>query len=560
VLLVDHAGTVMFASGGPLAALKPGVSIAGSALFGLAQAQAAGGVGEIDGSDGAHQVWAVAGAPVARQAGLYLMLGVARQDLVADTRLRLRQALLTLAAIAVLLFAGVFQLAEWGIRRQIDRITSMARRLGSGDLSARIEPPYPRGEMGGLMAVLNSTAASLQRQRDEIDALGLRLRQAQKLEALGTLAGGIAHDFNNILGAILGNLSLASEEALTGQPTQHSLQQIRRAALRARDLVQRIQAFSRPDLPAMSEQLLRPIVDEVLALAEVALPAGAQLRSELTDEPLRVRADATQLHQVLMNLCTNATQALQGEPGTVTVGLQGVVFGDGTPNRPPGLARGHYAHLWVRDTGCGIADADRDRIFEPFFTTKGARGGTGLGLSAVHGIVGAHGGTISLESRSGAGSTFHIHLPALADPAGAADAPGAAAAPASAAPGHGEHIVYVDDDEVMALMVERLLQRAGYRASCHVSARAALAAVRADPQGCDLVVTDFNMPELSGLDVSRELAALRPGLPVLIMSGYVFDELPAQASRAGVREVIQKQNVLDDLVPAIARALAAAGA
>ena len=555
LLLVDREGTVMAGTGATSPARAPGSMIAGTALFRLAQASVSGVTGEIDDAAGGPRVWAVAGANAERPTGLYVMLGLAKSELVADSRRRLRQDILALAAASLLLFAGIWLLAETGIRRPVARISSIVRKLGAGDLSARVNPPYPRGELGGLMAALNSTAASLQQQRRAIDELGLKLRQAQKLEALGTLAGGIAHDFNNILGAILGNLSLAREDALAGQPTHHSLEQIRRAALRARELVRGIQAFSRAEAPALSVQSLRPIVEEVLALVRVSMPAGTQLRTELDAQPMHVLADTTQLHQVLLNLCTNAWQALEGESGIVTVGLRKVEFGADAALRPPGLQAGHHAHIWVGDTGCGISEASRQRIFEPFFTTKRALGGTGLGLSAVHGIVIAHNGSIAVHSNPGQGSTFDLYLPLCADeppkPALRTDGADEPVMPR----GHGEHIMYLDDDEVMGILAERLLERAGYRVSCHTSAEAALRAVRKEPAAFDLVVTDFNMPELSGLDVARALAQLRPDLPVLIISGYIFDELPAQARRAGVRGVLRKQNVLEELVPAIAGVL-----
>jgi len=571
LLLMDARGTVMAWAGVAQPPQPPGSSLAGSPLFALAGQQAGGGVASIPAAAaaGGATVWAVA-APQGQPTGLYVMLGLPQADLVAGATRRLRQDLLVLSATAALLFVAVWLLAEWGIRRPVGRINRMVRDLGDGDLGARIAPPYARGELGGLMAALNSTAASLQAQRTAIDALGARLQQAQKLEAIGTLAGGIAHDFNNIIGAVLGNLSLAHEEALAGRPVEPHLSEIRRAALRARDLVQRIQTFGRRDAPAPSRQHLQQVVDEVLALVRVALPAGVELHTELQAEPLYVRGDATQLHQVLMNLCTNAWQALQGAPGRVVVGLRAEVFDLGAHPAPPGLGlgAGRHAHLWVADTGRGIEAGDRERIFEPFFTTKGARGGSGLGLSVVHGIVQAHGGGIVVDSVPGQGSRFHIYLPALADDALPAPAPASGPEPASpgevatpAAPaGRGQQVLYIDDDEVMGLMVERLLGRAGYRVTCHQSAQQALAAVRAAPGAPDLVITDFNMPELSGLDVARSLRELWPGLPVVIISGHVFEELPAQARRAGVRELVRKQHVLEELVPAVARALAAADA
>jgi signal transduction histidine kinase/ActR/RegA family two-component response regulator len=558
LLLLDGKGMVMAWSGARSGLPKAGSSIADSPEFALARSKAAGGTGELTGADGHAQVWAVAATPALKDAGLHLLLGLPRQELVADATRHLRQGLLVLATAALLLFAGVWLLAEWGIRRQVGRITTMVRALGAGDLDARIVPPYPRGELGDLMAVLDHTAASLQQQREAIEELGTRLRQAQKLEAIGTLAGGIAHDFNNILGAILGNLSLASQELGDGHAAQHSMEQIRRAALRARDLVQRIQSFGRTSAAVMTQQPLRPIVEEVLALVEAAMPVGTTLQRRLEPLPGTVLADATQLHQVLMNLCTNAWQALEGRGGTVTVGLQSVVLGEDAARRPAGSAPGAHAHFWVSDNGRGIDAALRERIFEPFFTTKGAHGGTGLGLSVVHGIVAAHHGCVAVHSAPGLGSTFSLYLPLRVDEQPGSAGAGGPAEDARVAPGAGQHVMCVDDDEVMCLLLERLLMRAGYRTSCFADAASALAALGADPQAFDLVVTDFNMPGQSGLDLSTAAATLRPGLPVILISGYIFENLPEQARRAGVCEVIRKQCVLEDLLGAVDRALRSA--
>ncbi len=553
LLLVDQEGVVMASTSSNSALPAAGTSIANSALFALAKSSAAG--GEVKAADGQVQVWAVATRASAKDAGLYVMVGTSKQDLVAPTKARLQQDLLLLASEALLLFCAVWMLAEWGIRRQVDRIAEMVRHLSAGDLSARIALPHPRGELGGLMGLLNHTAESLQQQRASIEELGQRLRQAQKMEAVGTLAGGIAHDFNNVLGAILGNLAMAQDEAATGRTTQQSLSQIRLAALRARDLVKRIQTFSRQDTPALVNQALLPIVEEVLGLVRVALPAGVALHTELQAKPLWVAVDATQLHQVLMNLCSNAWQALQSGHGTITVGLREVDSAREAQQAPLGAPAQRQAHLWVSDTGCGIPAPDQQRIFEPFFTTKSGRGGTGLGLSVVHGIVNAHHGSLVVESRVGQGSTFHVYLPLVAEAPQEATQPTATLGVMPQPQGHGEHVLYLDDDDVMAVMVERLLSRSGYRVSCFASAVAALAAVKAEPQLFDLVVTDFNMPELSGLEVSQALAQLRADLPVIIMSGYIVDALPEQAQQLGVRAIVRKENVLEELTPAIARAL-----
>ena len=380
-----------------------------------------------------------------------------------------------------------------------------------------------------------------------------QLRQVQKMESVGTLAGGIAHDFNNILAAILGNAALAREAVGDGHPAAAHLAEIHKASVRARSLVQQILTFSRHEPQLLVIQALAPVVEETHKLLRATLPAGVELDLTLADALPFVCADATQIQQVLMNLCTNAWHALREGSGRIGIGLEEVALDAAIAQRLGGLSAGAYAHLWVSDTGSGMDAATRERIFEPFFTTKPVGQGTGLGLSVVHGIVAAHNGAIAVDSEPGLGSTFHLYLPAV-------DAPRAdrnrRAAPAPAAPGHGEHVLYLDDDEAITAVVEHVLRRAGYRVSCFQDALEALAAVRADPQAFDFVVTDFNMPRCSGLDVAQEVALIRPGMPVVISSGYISDELLAGAREAHVGGLLEKQKTFEDLGRMIGQILA----
>jgi nitrogen-specific signal transduction histidine kinase len=366
-----------------------------------------------------------------------------------------------------------------------------------------------------------------------------QLREAQKMESIGTLAGGIAHDFNNILAAILGNAALACEDAGADAAVQSSLAQIQKAGLRARSLVQQILTFSRREPGALAVQPLRPVVEETLSLLRATLPAAVQLQAVLPAQTVAVRADATQLQQVLMNLVTNAWHALPAAGGRVEIGFDVV-------------ADGHAVHLWVRDNGCGMDEATVARVFDPFFTTKPVGRGTGLGLSVVHGIVRAHHGSIEVTSAPGSGSSFDVYLPTPEH----ADAAALPRVPGGSAPGHGEHVLLVDDDEVVLVMAERLLQRAGYRVTPVGSARAALQKLQAQPLDFDVVVTDFNMPESSGIELARRVAELRRGLPVVLSSGLVSEELREQARRAGVRAVMKKENSFEELAATVARVLA----
>ena len=372
-----------------------------------------------------------------------------------------------------------------------------------------------------------------------------QLREAQKMEAIGTLASGIAHDFNNIMAAILGNVAFAQEAVDAGNPSQVYLEQINKAGRRARSLVQQILAFSHKQSNEFVSLAVQPLVEETVAMLRSTAGPSVHIRAVLPDRILAVMGHPTQLEQVLMNLGTNAWQALRGNVGHIEVGFEEkVLTQDRHPSSPAGLAPGSYVHLWVRDDGCGMDDETRQRIFEPFFTTKPVGHGTGLGLAVAHGIIESHGGAIVVESKVGAGSTFSLYLPQVdletqPMPLETDNV--------MSLRGRGQHVLYVDDDEVMAVMVQGLLQRLGYRATSTLDAHEAIEIVARDPTDVDLVLTDFNMPNFSGLDVARALAVVRPGLPVAISSGYISDELRASASELGVRGVMQKEHTLEEL-------------
>jgi PAS domain S-box-containing protein len=387
--------------------------------------------------------------------------------------------------------------------------------------------------------------------------LEAQLRESQKMEAIGTLAGGVAHDFNNLLAAILGNLALAREDVGPDHLAQESLGEINRAAIRARQLVQQILAFSRRQAQLLTHQPLAPLVDEALALMRSLLPAGVRLTTRMSGGDLPVLADAMQMQQVLMNLCTNAWQALDGRVGEVTVSLRAVRLDAARASQLGSIPAGTYACLSVADNGPGMDAATQQRIFEPFFTTKAPGAGTGLGLAVVHGILKAHNGAIALSSRPGEGARFDVYLPL----AGAAQAPAVAALAAPAAPlaasAAGRHVVYVDDYEAMVFLVGRLLRKQGYRVSTFTSGESALAWLRENINFIDLLLTDQNMPGMSGVDLARKSLLLRPGLRVAIVSGHVNDRLLAEASAAGVHEVMSKQDSMDELGEAIRNLLAA---
>ena len=381
------------------------------------------------------------------------------------------------------------------------------------------------------------------RAEEERRRLEAQLQQAQRMQSLGTLAGGIAHDFNNILTAFAGNAELGTSELLPEHPAFESLSEIRKATRRATDLVRQILAFSRQEKPTRRVLDAREVVEEVLRLLRTTLPPSIELERELAADTPAISADGSQLHQVLMNLCTNAAHALQGERGLIRVSSSRCEVDARSVARQPALREGIHCRIVVSDTGCGMDSSTLARAFEPFFTTRPQGQGTGLGLAVVHGIIESHGGAIGAHSTLGKGTSFELYLPAVEVPAEAA-----VALRAEPSAGAGEHILYVDDDEALVFLAQRLLPRKGYRVTAYTDAALALSEVRAHPGKFDAVVTDVSMPGMSGADLVRELRQLQPELPIVMTSGYIRAEDLETAQRLGVGDLILKPDSVDELV------------
>lgn len=410
-------------------------------------------------------------------------------------------------------------------------------------------------ELDGKTVLFNSSRNITERKKAEAarEQLTTQLRESQKMEAIGTLAGGIAHDFNNLLAVILGNIALARQDVAANSEVTHSMDEIEKAAQRAKDLVRQILAFSRRQVHELVIQALRPPIEEAIRLLRATLPAGVELTVVLADEPIYVRCDANQIEQVLMNLCTNAWQALADKRGNIEIRLEGIWLDAAAAQGLGGLKPGYFGRLMVTDNGAGMDEATRARIFEPFYTTKAPGEGTGLGLAVVHGIVKTHNGAIEVRSVPGKGTTAAVYLPVSA-----ATADAIPPVPESTlVQGNGKRILYLDDEEAMVVLVQRMLNRLGYRTSGYVSAQEALRAVRASPEAFDIVVSDLNMPGLSGLDVAGELRRIRPDLPVVITSGYITEEVRIEALQRGVRRVVYKPNTVDELCQVIHQLLTA---
>ncbi len=422
---------------------------------------------------------------------------------------------------------------------------------------------------GQPMRAVGTTQDITERKQAESEraALEAQLRESQKMEALGTLAGGIAHDFNNAIAIIAGNVVLARQDVGSGHPALRSLDEIVKANNRAKALVQQILAFGRRQMLERKRIALAPVLNESVRLLRATQPPGVTLNLLCAPDAPPIMADASQIQQIIINLCTNAWHAMEGEarPGVLDIHLyayqhlDGAVHGATTyalGDQRPGL----YACLVVRDNGTGMDEATQRRIFEPFFTTKPVGKGTGLGLPVVHGIVEGHGACIEINSKRGAGTEICIYFPAAAANGTNAgnmrelnksELPPGAIAPHSST--QGKHILYLDDDEALVILVSRLLQRRGYSVSGYTIPAEALAAVRATPMQFDLVVTDYNMPEMSGLVMAQEVKKIRADLPVAMASGHLTDDLRAQSLDAGVLELIYKPNTVEELCETVER-------
>ncbi|HSO18105.1 MAG TPA: PAS domain-containing protein, partial [Desulfosarcina sp.] len=370
--------------------------------------------------------------------------------------------------------------------------------------------------------------------------LEFRLLQTQKMEAIGTLAGGIAHDFNNILSAIIGFTEMSLLDIPPDSGLSGNLRKVLQAGGRARDLVKQILTFSRQSQMDPRPIQIHPIVKEAMKLLRASLPATLQMDA-VVQPAGPVMADPTQIHQLVMNLCTNARDAMEGRDGTLTVILEPFVMEADEAARYPRLRPGTFAKLKVCDTGQGIPAHVLEKIFDPFFTTKGEGRGTGMGLAVVHGIVDRIGGAIAVDSQVGRGACFTIYLPVI-------DEKPSDVLPASLeVPGGSERILFVDDEAFQADLGRQLLGRLGYRVSAFTRSPEAWQAFQDDPQAFDLVITDMTMPELTGDELARRIMSLRPDLPVVLCTGYSERIGEETAAELGIRGFVMKPVVIREL-------------
>ena len=371
------------------------------------------------------------------------------------------------------------------------------------------------------------------------------LRQAQKMEAIGTLAGGIAHDFNNILTPIIGYTEMAMLSPIADDTIRSNLDEVLKASHRAKDLVRQILTFSRQSEQEIKPLRLIPLVGEVTKLLKGSILSTIELRTSVTAERDIVKADATQLHQVIMNLSTNAIHAMRDKGGILEIALNPVQIDSRTRGTLARLRHGTYIEIVVRDTGHGMERSIMERIFEPFFTTKQSGEGTGMGLGVVHGIVTSLQGGITVESEIGKGSAFHVVLPVIDPPKEIVSNL------TNPLPQGSERILFVDDELGIITMVKQMLSSLGYQVTTATRAFDALTILRQDPSSVDLVITDQIMPGMTGLDMVREMHSIRTDLPVILCTGF-SKTISEQDLRTGnIRQVLMKPIVLRQMAEAI---------
>ncbi len=393
-----------------------------------------------------------------------------------------------------------------------------------------------------FLANVSQDITERKRTEREKGILEEQLRQAQKMEAIGTLAGGIAHDFNNILGAITGYTELLLLDAQENTRLRYNSEEILIAAKRARDLVKQILAYSRQSEEERKPVDVNTIVEEVLRLLRASLPATIELRKNMQVESGTILADPSKVHQVLMNLCTNAAQAMTRRGGVLGVSLTEADLDSEAASHYPELSPGRYLKLTVSDTGDGMEKEVIDRIFDPFFTTKAVGKGTGMGLSVAYGIIMSYEGAIRVESDPEKGSTVHVFLPSIK-----ADVTVLEPTIIEKLPVEQARILFVDDEKNLVDVGKQMLEHLGYEVTSRTSSVEALEIFRAEPQAFDLIITDMAMPTMSGVDLAKEMLGIRPNIPIILCTGFSESINAETAREMGIREILMKPLLLNDL-------------
>jgi len=401
----------------------------------------------------------------------------------------------------------------------------------------------------GLVAILNDVTER-RRAETEKNELQKQLQQSQKLEAVGALASGIAHDFNNFLTIILGNTALAVEDVSESSQARGFLKDVEKAVLQAKDLVQRIVSFSRTSEQEQKAIQLNSLLEDSIQFLRSSIPPTIEIRTSLpSDRTITIMADTTQIHQVMLNLCINASHAMAENTGILEVGLSEFATGENQSICGIALEPGRYAKIWVRDTGHGIDKEHLARIFDPYFSTKEEGKGSGIGLSVVHRIVKNHNGKISVASEPGKGTVFNLFFPVVATGSTLREKA------ASATPTGKERILLVDDDILITTMAHHMLEKLGYAVTEKTSSREALDMFKAQPEAYDLIISDISMPDLPGDQLAAKIRKVRPDIPIILCTGYSERIDGPTAASIGVSAIILKPVVRSELAQTVRKVL-----
>jgi PAS domain S-box-containing protein len=422
------------------------------------------------------------------------------------------------------------------------RLTDIVADNGTVTYEASASPIKDElGDVGRWVIVVHDVSARVTMER--------RLAQAQKMEALGTLSGGIAHDFNNTLAAMIGFTELVKDDLPAGSREEHHLERVLEAGLRGRELIKQMLTFTRKSDHEKRPFRLSPVIQETLGLVRAATPSTIAIKLDIASKSGVILGDPVQIQQVLMNLCTNATHAMGDRGGTLGIELSDFRVSP-SHKKADNMEPGPYLKLTVRDTGAGMTPDIVDKIFDPFFTTKRPGEGTGLGLSVVMGIVKQYRGYITVRSEPGHGSVFTVCFPKITGEAAAGVAVGDEPVPTGS-----ERILFVDDEEFLAEMGERLISGLGYQVTARTSSNDAPALLKDDPFRFDLVITDQTMPDMTGLELAREVLAIRPDVPVIMCSGFSHVVDADGAKAAGIRAFAMKPLTKGEIARVIRKVL-----
>ncbi len=448
------------------------------------------------------------------------------------------------------------------LANELDLLTKLADDLANGITALRLREEHRQSSEALRRAhdelesrvqertfQLSEAYETLQREVEERKKTEEQLIRVQKLEALGTLAGGIAHDFNNILAGIIGFTEMVYEDTPPDSPEYRKLGLVLKGAHRGRDLVKQILAFSRQNEQDKKPLAMNHVVEEGLKLLRPTIPSTIEIVSEsITDDDI-ILADPAQMHQVLMNLAMNASHAMREKGGILAITVSKTVFAKDVSTPVPAMKPGEYITLEVRDTGCGIDPKTLERIFDPFFTTKEQGEGTGLGLSVVHGIIKSHGGYIAVKSEPENGTAFHVYLPKIEELATTGKAE------IQATTGNNERILIVDDEDILVELNSQRLNKLGYEVVATTSSIDALDIFRKGPDTFDLVITDYTMPNLTGIDLAAELLKIKATIPIILCTGHSETVSPEMAKKAGIKAFLMKPLTKEELARTIRQVL-----